>query len=265
MHAMSICRLIDSARNRKSIAKLLRSAAFIAGLAVFSPGTALAVPVCASSDFCTGTELAAGASFSENGFTFSNFYFSPGFGALEFLFLPGSHVGTGATQRWANSGFYVTGAGGGNFIEQAFPPESNFEFLFNYRVTAPVDADFAVVFDRALLSTIGVAYSGRNAALVSASEEISGLRAINLDDLLGGPPGASGTAQLGQFNRVGLDISNVIRGIVLPDSGNSTFELRSLVNTFDAKTVPEPGTLALLGIAALGLLGIRRLNWVRSL
>lgn len=258
MHAIPIHL---GAMNRKLVAVLLRSVALVGGLSVFSPGTALAVPVCANSDFCTGTELAAGAGFVVNGFSFSNFDFSAGLNSLEFHLLPTySHVGTGANQRWANSGFYVTGAGGGNFLDQTFSTGSNFDIFFSYRVTAPVDTNYAVVFDRALLATIGSDLSGRNSALVSAYEDVSGLQAISLNGLMGGPPNASGTADLGQFGRNGLDdVFSVISGTVFADTGGDThLVIEKLVETFDAKTVPEPGTLALLGIAALGLVARRR-------
>lgn len=259
MHAIPIRLRANARMNQKSVAELFRSVALVGALAGFSTVTALAAPVCANSGFCTGTELATGASFSENGFTFSNFDFSAGLGSLEFHLLPGSHVGTGVIQRWANSGFYVTGAGGGNFLDQTFAPGSSFDIFFNYRVSAPVDANYAVVFDRALLGTTGMDYSGHNGALVSAYEDVSGLQAINLYNLIDGPPGATGTADLGQFSRVGLDVGSVISGTVFADTGgDSHLVIGKLVETFDAKTVPEPGTLLLIGIAALGLVGRRR-------
>lgn len=222
---------------------------------------------CVSPGCVTVDELMNGGSFQSNGFTFSDFDFLSGLPAdYEFHVYPPTS-GQAAGPYWANGGFSISGPGRSPFVSLDLAPGSNVGVTFEYKVRAPASADgTAVIFDRALLATSGVSFTGgRNSTYVGFVEQIQrlngGLLAENhLADQFREPTGSSEVA-LGQFLAAGLTVVTSFSATVGNDTqGDSGIVIDYLIERFDAKTVPEPTSMMLsaLGLSVLGLLSRRR-------
>lgn len=221
---------------------------------------------CVAPDCFTVQTLQNGGSFTSNGFNFSQFDFYTAMPATwEIHALQAGVASTGP--YWSNAGFYLTAADGAA-INVALTPGGSAFYSFGYRVQVPTsNTGVAVIFDTSNLAASGINQSGgRNTTAASLTQQIANLAGSSLaQNTLSLWDSATQSMQkesaLGPFLASGLDIETRF-SMTVDNSffGDSTLAMGKIMETFNAKNVPEPATatLAALGLASFAALRRRR-------